>query len=254
LILLLNGLLGLVEVTASSGSGRRKRKKVIPTLEAFAEEFLVKYARTNNKASEAHTKGTMLRAHLVPAFGSKRLDAIGPREIEGYKATKVKSGYEAKSINNQLGVLRRLLRIAVEWRLIDAAPAVKPLKASKPPIRFLDFDEAKLLVDAVEDSWRTMVLTALNTGLRHGELLALRWEHVDLRLGQLVVCENDWRGVIGTPKGNRTRVIPLNDTVLAGLKHHRHGRGPLVFCRGNGERFTYHQLRGHCSGLAKRRG
>ena len=214
-----------------------------PRLSKFADEFLENYATTNNKASEVHTKRVLLRQHLLPELGARRLDEIGVRDVEAYKAAKIKAKYHPKSVNNQLCVLRTLLRTAVEWKLIETAPVIKPLRVPKPDVRFLTLEETRRLVRACHPDWRAMVVVALNTGLRLGELLALRWKHVDLVLGQLVVCENDWRGVIGTPKGHKARVVPLNNAALAVLNGHCHRRGALVFSRPDGTRLTYQQCR-----------
>lgn len=75
-----------------------------------------------------------------------------------------------------------------------------------------------------------MLLTALRTGRRRGELMALRWEHVDLVAGQIHVRTAVSRGVIGTPKSGKARTIPMSDELLAGLKAYRHLKGPYVFC------------------------
>ena len=226
-----------------NGKAYQEEEADVPTLGQFAKDFMKVYASVNNKASEKHTKGVLLRLHLLPALGNSRLDRIGTRDVEKYKARKLSEGLAPKTINNHLAVLRRILRVAVEWEVINSCTPIRPLKVKQPEVRFLSFADAQSLVDAVEDSWRAMVVVALNTGLRQGELLALRWEHIDLSTGRLVVRDNDWKGQIGTPKGGRNREIPLNKAARAALMAHRHGRGPLVFCHTDGSRLTYHQCR-----------
>jgi integrase len=135
-----------------------------------------------------------------------------------------------------------MLNIAVEWGLMAVAPRIKPLKAPAPDFDFLTIEESDRLVAAADPEWRAMVVTALNTGMRQGELLALRWEDVDLVAGRLVVRRTDWRGVIGSPKGGKPREVPLNSVVARALKTHRHLRGPLVFCREDGSALTYQRL------------
>jgi integrase len=75
-----------------------------------------------------------------------------------------------------------------------------------------------------------MITVALTTGLRQGELLALRWEDVDPTRGRLLVRRAVARGVVATPKSGKSREIPLNEKPLAALKLQRHLRGELVFC------------------------
>ena len=81
-----------------------KAKVQAPTLGEFAKDFLGGYVKANNKASEAHTKRLLLRIHLLPAFGTRRLTDISVRDIERYKAAKLAGGYQPKTINNQLAV------------------------------------------------------------------------------------------------------------------------------------------------------
>ncbi|MCC7537549.1 MAG: site-specific integrase [Deltaproteobacteria bacterium] len=219
---------------------RGKEEKTVPTLGAFADEFIATYAETNNKPSEVASKRSVLKHHLVPAFGRKTLDAIGVREMEVYKSAKLRSGLSPKTVNNQLTVLHRVLVVAAEWRLITHVPPMKWLKAPEPEFDFLTFDEARRLVESAEReaTWGAMVLTGLRTGLRQGELLALRWDDLDLVAGRLVVRRAVARGIVGTPKNGKSREIPLGEEVLRALKSHRHLRGELVFTDERGDMLT----------------
>ncbi|MEN3313724.1 MAG: hypothetical protein V7645_3053 [Actinomycetota bacterium] len=191
----------------------------VPTFADWAKEFLDVYATTNNKPSEVATKKTLLAHHLVPAFGSARLDRIGVADIEKYKAAKRALGRAPKTVNNHLAVLRRMLHVAIEWgRMPGPAPRVAFLKVTAPDITFLSFEESKALLKAADAEWRPMVLTALRTGLRIGELLALRWDDVDLASARLLVRRNVYRGAFGSPKGGRERQVSLSPETVAALQ------------------------------------
>lgn len=213
-----------------------KEVKQARTLAAFAEEFLKNYVAANNKPSEAAAKKRILEQHILPVLGEMNLDAIGVKEIERYKARKLEEKLSRKTVNNHLHVISKMLRVAVEWSELATAPRAKLLKVGKSEFDFLDFEEARRLVEACTGQLRTMVVTLLNTGLRWGELVALRWQDVDLKAGRIVVRQNVWRGHIGTPKGGRAREIPLNEAVLSVLREHRHLRGEWVFCTDGGTR------------------
>lgn len=105
-----------------------------PTLAEFASEYITAEARTNNRARTVREKEGMLRRGLLPQLGRLRLDAIGPRELEQYKATRQTYGLGAKAINEEIGLLGRMLRVAVEWEVIAHAPKVRKLKV--PPPKF----------------------------------------------------------------------------------------------------------------------
>lgn len=74
--------------------------------------------------------------------------------------------------------------------------------------------------------------------MRLGELLALRWDDIDLVAKRLTVWQNVSRGELTTPKNHKRREIPLGDQVNAALKGHRHLRGEFVFCQAGGKRLT----------------
>ena len=207
--------------------------KEVPKFEEFAKTFL-EICAPLNKPSALEAKESILRVHLTPAFGRKPLDRIGFAEIQDYVAIKTKKGLSKKTINNHLTVLRRLLVVAKKRGELKAVPEIEWLKAPKPDFDFLTFDEAARLVNATDHDWSCMVRVAIKAGLRQGELLALRWEDVDLVSGLLRVRRSVTRGVVTVPKSGKGRDVPLGDEAIAALKAERHLRGPLVFCNADG--------------------
>ena len=211
----------------------------IPLFRDFSGEFLDTYAVTNNKPSEVSSKRMIVRLHLEPEFGGLRLDGIGPREIEAYKAAKVVSGLSPKTINNHLTVLRRLLAVACEWGKLASVPHFRWLRAPAPEFDFLTFEEAERLVDGADADWLPMIMIAMRTGLRQGELLALRWDDIDLVAGRLMVRRSAVSGVVGTPKSGKSREVPLSDDAIAALRSlASRFRGELVFCKEDGKMLT----------------
>jgi hypothetical protein len=93
--------------------------------------------------------------------------------------------------------------------MLSVLPPIKWLKAPAGGFDFLTFEEADRLIAGAESEWRAMIIVALRTGLRHGELIGLRWIDVDLDAGRLVVRQAVSEGVIGTPKNGRMREVPL---------------------------------------------
>jgi integrase len=208
-----------------------------PLFAEFADEFVSTYSVANNKPSEVESKRSLLRVHLLPEFGALRLDQVGLAEIEAYKANKLGAGLSKKTVNNHLTVLRKLLSTAVEWKKLTAVPQVRWLKPPKPDFDFLTFDEAHRLIAGAEPDCRAMITVAVRTGLRLGELLALRWYDVDLGAGRLVVRRAVSRGVVGTPKNNRTREVPLSQQALVAVRAQPQ-HGELVFPGKDGTMLT----------------
>jgi integrase len=233
----------------------------VPTLEAFSNRFL-EWSKTHNKPSTLAAKEAILRGHLVPALGHLRLDAVNAVEVERYKSLKLSEKLTAKTVNNHLAVLGKLLSLAVELGVVERAARLRKLRAEKRAPAFLDFEEADRLTQAAPVRWRCVLTVALRTGLRIGELLALRWEDADLQARRLHVRRTRWKGYEGSPKGNRERVVPLSNDATDALKAHRDGRlvalRPYVFDREDGRPFTHSELKDvvpdacRRAGLAKR--
>lgn len=220
-------------------------QKEVPHFTTFAEEFVANYAQANNKPSEVQSKRMIINKHLKPAFGKLRLNEITGRDIEAFKAQQItKRKLTAKTVNNHLAVLRRLLVLAHEWGIINTFARVQFLKAPKPEFDYLEFDEAEQLISNADIiTWRPMITLALKTGLRLGELLALRWQDIDLPNKRLFVRQAVARGIVGTPKSGKAREVPLCDLALVSLKAHRHLRGPLIFCKEDGSMLTKEQCK-----------
>jgi integrase len=190
-----------------------------------------------------------------------RLDAIGAADVERFKTAKLDEDQSKKSISNMLSSLRKLLNLAVEWDVLLKAPKVKAFKVPKDLVTedmFLTFDETRRFLQAAAPEWKCYVITGSRTGLRVGELLALRWEDVDTVAGRIVVRRTLWRKQEGPPKGGRSREVALSPEALAALKAHKHLRGPYVFCTEDGGRLTHSMVKdvvpATCrrAGLAKR--
>jgi integrase len=209
-------------------------RKEVPTLRAFAPRFMDGHARANRqKPSGIAAKELILRVHLLPALGHKRLDAIKSEDVQ-----RLKRNLEAKSpktVNNVLAVLSVMLKKAVEWEVITHMPCmVKLLPVSKGSTRFYDFDEYERLVEAarlLDARTHLIVLLGGEAGLRCGEMIALEWADVDLGNRQLCIRQSDWNGQVTTPKGGRLRHVPLTRRLAAALSDHRHLRSTRVLCQ-----------------------
>ena len=231
------------ELRAQVDDGWRPGVKA-PTFAEWSKDFVNVYAVNNNKPSEVETKRSVLRVHLLPAFGEMRLDEIGLVHVERFKADELARGAKPKSINNDLTIVRKSLDVAREWgKLAGAPPKIKWLRFVKPERDFFAFEEAVRLLEGADPEWRAMILIGLRTGLRLGELLALTWDAVDLVAGRLRVRQAAARGIVGTPKNDRHREVPLSDEARAALRGlSSRLQGKLVFPGPGGAMLT----RGEC--------
>ena len=237
--------------------GPTVKKQEVPTLNEFAERFLDGYARANRqKPSGIAAKETVLRVHLVPALGRKRLDAITTEDVQQLKQTL--SAKSPKTVNNVLTVLNTLLKTAASWGVIERlAASIKLLRAPKPVVAFHDFDAFESLVKAAKGlDYRAYLVVLLGgeAGLRCGEIMALEWADVDLGKRQLTVRRSEWKGHVTVPKGGRPRWVPMTQRLAAALREHRHLRGRRVLVSREGGSLTQKMVQDHVRRAARRAG
>ncbi|MDD5760362.1 MAG: site-specific integrase [Desulfobulbaceae bacterium] len=233
---------------------KKQEKPESLTFEKFTQEWFETYVKANCKHSEILNKQGTLKLHLVPWFGNKELRDIQTLDIEQYKAEKNKKGLSPKTINNHLASLSKCLNCAYEWgRLKTAPPKIKKLKSNFHRIDFLSPVETwQLLQDHSEPTWNCMILVALRTGMRFGELLGLEWSDIDWERKQITVKQSFVRGVMGTPKSGKIRHIPMTDELCEALADRRKLHG-LVFERPLGE-FTHRVASNAIHRICKRTG
>jgi integrase len=181
----------------------------------------------------------VLRVHLIPALGDKPLASITTEDVQQFKSAL--SARSPKTVNNILTVLNVLMRIAVEWHVIERVPCViKMLKAPKSQAAFYDFDQFERLVERarMDQQAHLVVLLGGEAGLRCGEMIGLEWLDIDLEKRQLCVARSEWRGHVGAPKGGRIRYVPMTKRLVLALNGARHLRGPRVLCDSEGKPLT----------------
>lgn len=205
------------------------------------EDYLPKYladARVRLKPQTIDYLDRTLRNSVLPALdpklGERRLDALDMEALSDLTRALHAKKLGAKTINNTLSALRALLAHAVEHKVLAHLPHVKWLKPAPTKFDFFTFDEtAKLLEHAPP-----FVVVALRTGMRIGELVALKWSDVALERKQLTVSRSVWwdgdgRKHEGAPKNNKARTIPLAPDGLEALEALPHRTG-YVFLESSG--------------------
>jgi len=215
------------------------------TFAQFAWKWFAEYSVANNKPSEQCSKKYILNASLIPFFGKMRIDRITTNDIEKYKTQAFKKGLAKKTINNHLTVFRTCVYTAYEWlKLEGTPPKVTRLKCPPPKTDYLSPDECTLLLSCANGILREMMLVALRTGMRQGELRGLQWTSVDWQNRSLTVRHSlcNYTKQLGSPKGNRERYIPIMDAeVYATLLKRKRASG-YVFLNKEGRPFGSEHL------------
>jgi integrase len=142
---------------------------------------------------------------LCQAFGDLQLSEITPLIIDGYISQRAAS-LKPATVNRDVVVLRHMFVKAIAWGKALANPVahVKPLRVDNRRLRYLSHEETPRLLRVADEDLRPLLITALHTGLRRGELFALTWQDVDFRLGVI--------RVVHTKNGER-REIPMTNTL-----------------------------------------
>ncbi len=220
----------------------------------FAEKWLQNHVHGGYKPSTIYGYGLTLHAHLLPAFGHYRLDRITPEAVQAFLNERLKAGMNPVTLNRLVRQLRTVLEHARRWRYISENPVdlVERPRVRKRPMDYLRPDEIGRFLDAAPANRRLLFKSAILTGLRMGELLAMKWGHLDWHSGRYHVVESLWWGKGGfqfvSPKTESSqRAIRLQPGLLAELRTNRELQEQqrllfgdasqdlgLIFCQPNG--------------------
>ncbi|MFH1779506.1 MAG: site-specific integrase [Candidatus Omnitrophota bacterium] len=200
----------------------RREQKI--KFEEFGETFLNLYSKPNKKSwkSDAFNLGA-----LAKTFGGKYLYEITTQDVEEHKARRSKDVSPATT-NRELATLKIMFNKAVEWGKLKENPAksVKFLREPKGRVRYLEREEIAKLLSNCSERLKPIVIVALNTGMRRGEILNLKWRDVDFQRGIIYLLD--------TKNGER-REVPMNDLVKKALiAVRKHPDSPFIFCDKDG--------------------
>jgi integrase len=212
----------------------------------FAEQQWKPLVFPTFKASTQHGYKTVLANHVLPAWKDWRLRDIERLAIQQWVAEKFAKKTGWQTVRNSWVLLSGVLESAVEYGYLQTNPArdVKfPQKGLKEKPAMIEGESLVKLLDELGEPYRTMVQLIAATGLRIGELLALRWSALDLDIGTLAVRESVFEGRFQAPKTVKAmRTIPLGSHAIAVLSSHRDAScrqqpNDLVFGNRKGEPF-----------------
>jgi integrase len=170
-----------------------------------------------------------IRVHAIPALGRIKLGRLTPQHFQRLYQDKLAAGLSPTTVNHLHTVLHGAFTEAMRWGLIsrNVVALVRPPRKVHVEVVALTAEQARaLLAAAAGNRFEALLILALKTGMRRGELLALRWEDLDLDKGVLQVrgtLRRTREGLrIGTPKtpASRRKVV-LSPTSQAALRRHR---------------------------------
>ncbi|OGS18673.1 MAG: hypothetical protein A3J83_08840 [Elusimicrobia bacterium RIFOXYA2_FULL_40_6] len=215
------------KVEVAEGKFLHKKAKV--NFFDLCDNYLKNYSKLNKRSYD--TDRWFIK-RFKEHFGNIYIDQFNALLIEKYKSTR-RATVEPSSINRELVVLRSMIYRAIEWGMIDRNPVgrFKLFKVDNQKLRFLSQEEIKSLLDNCSGYLRDIVLVALTTGMRRGEILNMKWDDIDLVNGTIHIPAIN-------SKNSTSREVLINSLLMKVFSNmKRHPESLYVFCHSDGKRF-----------------
>lgn len=184
-------------------------------LSNYLKRWLNDSVRGSVKPVTHRSYGMLVSKHMVPSMGNVRLSRLTPAHLQGFYRSKLDEGLSPRTVQYLHVVLHRALKQALRWGLVlrNVAEAVDPPKVAKKEVTPFSPEQARAFLQAANgERLEALYILAVHTGMRQGELLALRWDDVDLNNGVLRVR--------GTKTARSRRTVKLSETALEALRSH----------------------------------
>ena len=211
-------------VRLAKGEAGIAKRPPAPTLKDFSPRFerTIETDCADKPATVRFYKEKLRRLLGDPQLAGRRLDAIDEAVIDAYKARRARQAsrygrpLSPGSVNRELATLRRLLRKAQEWKVLDRVPRIRLLRGERNREFVLSARVEPVYLDAAQQPLKDVALLMLDTGIRVGEAVGLQWPDVYLqpavhaKLGYITIRKGKTK--------NANRNLPLTARVLQMLK------------------------------------
>ncbi len=234
---------GAQHVPGPRSRGDAARPRSAATFADAAEEYL-RFAEQDRGCRPSTLRGyrNAIRVHLLPVFGGMPIEDITVSDVEQWRAgmagIRTQRELSNKTKNNLLVLMHAIFRHAVKLYDLPANPLASVDRfrvRSSGDIQVFSPEEVWALVRAASSETDAAIyLTAAFTGLRRGELLALRWRDVDFAGSTIRVRASYAAGQLTTPKSGTVRAVPMAPDVAGALA--KLGRSALTTTRINSRR------------------
>lgn len=203
----------------------------------YLAHWLETYGKPNLRATTYRSYEQLIRVHIVPSLGNVLLQKLQPVQLQQFYNDKLSGGradggaggVAPRTVRYLHSIIREALKQAVKWQMVtrNVADATDPPKGKRPPVKAWSAEQARQFLAVAEgDTYGAVWMLAVGTGMRRGELLALRWEDVDLTKGVLHIrrslVELGSALVFQQPKtASGRRAVQLSRSTVNALKEHR---------------------------------
>ncbi len=197
-----------------------------PIFKEYANIFLNTYSKLHHKETTIDSYNSILNKHVLPVFGKTHLDEITRKDIKDFVIQKQTEGLSPNTVRICRAYLSSVLTQAVDDEIIPVNPAANTgryikKQAGQKKVNPFTWEEKNLFEEAMKEHYPRyypFFLCALRTGLREGELIALKPGDIDFNGGFIEVRRNCVRGKVTTPKTGKTRRVDMSAKLAAVLK------------------------------------
>lgn len=186
--------------------GIKQHKEIL--FDKLCSEYLTTFSSAN-KTEKSYSRDKISIKHLLKAFGGMSISDITARELERYKSMR-KEEVKPATINRELSCIKHMFTKAVHWGYLTENTLRTVAKFKEPPgrTRYLNEEEIEGLLYCCAEHLKPIVILAMNTGMRKGEILNLKWSDIDM-INRVIMVK--------TSKNNESRSVPINETLYSEL-------------------------------------
>ncbi|MFC1869870.1 tyrosine-type recombinase/integrase [Chloroflexota bacterium] len=229
------------------------------TTDEYLKRWLTEYAKASLSPRGYERYAGIIRQHFTPDFGAIPLTQLKPEHLQKHYTTRLANGLSPRTIRYHHAVIHKALETALKWGLVsrNVADSVDIPRIHRTEMQTWDENEINLFLSTTKASqYYALFHTALFTGMRRSELLALRWSDIDFIFSQLSVTRGlhhlkDGSYVFTQPKSEKSRrTIALSPSTMLTLQAHHDKQAmdramlgvpltdnDLVFCQYDGSPF-----------------
>jgi integrase len=210
--------------------------------EKFTKMWVEQYAEKNLKAKTLYRYKELLDSRIIPALGRINLDKLMPmdilvfenklRENGARKDGKSTGGLSERTVLHHHRLISTILGAAVRWGYITHNPAQKIDKPKniQKDIEFLTLEQINRLIDALKDEdikYQALMILALETGARRGEIMALNWKDIDFKNNSIRINKavqfipNDGLNITTVKTKSSNRTISISENIISILKSYK---------------------------------
>lgn len=198
------------------------------TVREYLDSWLNGSVRGSVRQSTFDRYESAVRLHIKPALGRLKLKKLTPAHVQGFYQDRLDAGLSPASVNKLHAILHKALSQAMKWDLVprNVAALVRAPRPAPAEMRTLSAAETRRLLEAARgDRIEALYMLAVHTGMRQGELLALKWQDVDLENAtisiQRTITKSGGRLLLGETKTKKSRrTVRLTETVVQTLHEH----------------------------------